>query len=194
MAIKSYLHLRHPFHIGFRRNNPGNLRGSHGAYAGETTKPDTPTGQTYYAFQSVAHGFLALNQLIKRYIDRQGLNTINKIVQPYTRGKSANDRQRWVSQVSRYASIAPAQRLDTSDDNQLKRLCLAIVQKETGFKQTVGSETATFTAQDYDEGMALLTQLLAVQNAPTAIALASPVLVNPGIAAQAPRFVPQMQL
>jgi hypothetical protein len=158
---KSYLHLTaaQGFPIGIRRNNPGNLASSVSArstYLGITSRPDVGRGPLFLAFVNMAYGLLAMSQLMTAYIGSKGLNTITKMAPKYT-GEAANSAKakEWIRDVSRYSGLAATKVLNASNPDQLKNLCLGIVQKEVGLKWNKSGVTATITSADYDEGQML---------------------------------------
>lgn len=154
MAAKSYLHLGVPFFVGFRRNNPGNLAKSSRAFQGVVSKPDTGRGNVFFAFATVAYGFRALIEVLLARTQSPKTNTIRKLGPIYAPPHENNTAQ-WIQQVSKYSGIGPDTPIAVNKD-VIKRLAMAIIKKEAGLVQKVGSVTAKFEDQDFEDGWALL--------------------------------------
>jgi hypothetical protein len=155
MVTKSYLHLPAAFPVGIRRNNPGNLvKGKSVAYLGQTTRVDTGRGPLFYCFENMAYGMRAMIQLVLSRITKGGCTTITKLGPKYTNPKVDNTPQ-WIRDVSSRAKIGPNETLKT-DKASIKKLVMAIVQKEVGSPWHKNGVTATIDAQDFEDGWALL--------------------------------------
>lgn len=153
---KTYLQLTaaQGFPIGIRRNNPGNLRGKRGLYAGETTKPsgDTAAGQTYYAFENMAYGMRAMIQLLISRIVKGNYNSIKKLATVYP---APSARAEWTAGVAKNSGLSATATL-APDKATIKKLTMGIIKKEVGSPWRKAGVTASIDAQDFEEGWALL--------------------------------------
>jgi len=107
--------LRHT--LGMARNNPGNLRTTHGGFA---------------SLGTLAEGVHRMGWQLQRYQDRYGLNDIASIVSRYA-PSSENDTAGYIAAVSRRTGWGAHQKLNLNDPKQLATLEAAMIHQEQGF-------------------------------------------------------------
>lgn len=79
---------------GIRNNNPLNIRVGN-AWQGEVEKP---TDMQFEQFKEMRWGCRAAFKLLKRYIERYGCNTVEKIIRRWA-PSSENDTERYINVV-----------------------------------------------------------------------------------------------
>ena len=83
---------------GFRNNNPGNIRISDMPWRGKTPRQDNTDG-AFEQFTSMAYGVRAMTILLRTYIKRKKLDTIEKIIPVYAPA-TENDVETYIQVVS----------------------------------------------------------------------------------------------
>ncbi len=108
-----------------RNHNPGNLR-----------IPGSTTG--FQTFANDNEGIRALANQIRLYENRDGLDTISKILRKYS-PSNENDTAALIKAASTRTGLGADQKLDPKDIDQLVKIVLAITKQENG--------RSNFTAQ-----------------------------------------------
>lgn len=112
---------------GIRNNNPLNIRIGN-SWLGEVTNP---TDDEFEQYVHVCYGLRAGFILLKRYINRYKLNTIEKIISRWAPGNENNTRS-YINQVARGMNIDPDTPLLYEDKNRMCALVYEMVYVENG--------------------------------------------------------------
>lgn len=112
---------------GIRNNNPLNIRIGN-SWLGEVKNP---TDNEFEQFVHVCYGLRAGFILLKRYIDRYKLNTIEKIISRWAPHNENNTRS-YINQVARGMNITPDTPLLYEDKNRMCALVYEMVYVENG--------------------------------------------------------------
>lgn len=112
---------------GIRNNNPLNIRIGN-TWLGEVTNP---TDNEFEQFVHVCYGLRAGFILLKRYINRYKLNTIEKIISRWAPHDENNTRS-YINQVARGMNIDPDTPLLYEDKNRMCALVYEMVYVENG--------------------------------------------------------------
>lgn len=112
---------------GIRNNNPLNIRIGN-TWLGEVTNP---TDNEFEQFVHVCYGLRAGFILLKRYINRYKLNTIEKIISRWAPHNENNTRS-YINQVARGMNIEPDTPLLYEDKNRMCALVYEMVYVENG--------------------------------------------------------------
>lgn len=112
---------------GIRNNNPLNIRIGN-TWLGEVTNP---TDDEFEQFVHVCYGIRAGFILLKRYINRYKLNTIEKIISRWAPGNE-NNTHSYINQVARGMNIAPNTPLHYEDKDRMCALVYEMVYVENG--------------------------------------------------------------
>ena len=112
---------------GIRNNNPLNIRIGN-TWLGEVKNP---TDNEFEQFVHVCYGLRAGFILLKRYINRYKLNTIEKIISRWAPHNENNTRS-YINQVARGMNIAPDTPLLYEDKNRMCALVYEMVYVENG--------------------------------------------------------------
>lgn len=112
---------------GIRNNNPLNIRIGN-TWLGEVTNP---TDNEFEQFVHVCYGLRAGFILLKRYINRYKLNTIEKIISRWAPGNENNTRS-YIDRVAKSMNIDPDTPLLYEDQNTICALVYAMVYVENG--------------------------------------------------------------
>lgn len=112
---------------GIRNNNPLNIRIGN-TWLGEVTNP---TDNEFEQFVHVCYGLRAGFILLKRYINRYKLNTIEKIISRWAPHNENNTRS-YINQVARGMNIDPDTPLLYEDKNRMCALVYEMVYVENG--------------------------------------------------------------
>ena len=113
---------------GIRNNNPGNLRRSKDPWQGlasEQTDPD------FFQFVSSKWGIRALARTLIAYQDKDGRNTVNKIIDRWA-PPTENNPTAYVQAVAAGVGVAADDEIDVHDYLVLRPLTLAIIRHENG--------------------------------------------------------------
>lgn len=111
--------------MGFRNNNPGNMR-YNPAFRGVIGKDS----RGFAIFKTHYHGLRAMRILLQNYI-KKGFNTIDRIVNRYAPASDNNRPDLYTSFVSMKSGILANQKLTFAD---LEKIIPAMVEMETGKK------------------------------------------------------------
>lgn len=112
---------------GIRNNNPLNIRIGN-TWLGEVTNP---SDNEFEQFVHVCYGLRAGFILLKRYINRYKLNTIEKIISRWAPHNENNTRS-YINQVARGMNIDPDTPLLYEDKNRMCALVYEMVYVENG--------------------------------------------------------------
>lgn len=112
---------------GIRNNNPLNIRIGN-SWRGEVKKP---TDNEFEQFVHVSYGLRAGFILLKRYINRYKLNTIEKIISRWAPGNENNTRS-YIGNVAKRMNIGPDTPLLYEDRDTMCALVYAMVYVENG--------------------------------------------------------------
>lgn len=112
---------------GIRNNNPLNIRIGN-TWLGEVKNP---TDNEFEQFVHVCYGLRAGFILLKRYINRYKLNTIEKIISRWAPHNENNTRS-YINQVARGMNIDPDTPLLYEDKNRMCALVYEMVYVENG--------------------------------------------------------------
>lgn len=112
---------------GIRNNNPLNIRVGN-TWLGEVTHP---TDDEFEQFVHVCYGLRAGFILLKRYINRYKLNTIEKIISRWAPHNENNTRS-YINQVARGMNITPDTPLLYEDRGTMCALVYEMVYVENG--------------------------------------------------------------
>lgn len=112
---------------GIRNNNPLNIRIGN-AWLGEVTHP---TDNEFEQFVHISFGLRAGFILLKRYINRYKLNTIEKIISRWAPHNENNTRS-YINQVARGMNIDPDTPLLYEDKNRMCALVYEMIYVENG--------------------------------------------------------------
>lgn len=112
---------------GIRNNNPLNIRIGN-SWLGEVKNP---TDKEFEQFVHVCYGLRAGFILLRRYINRYRLNTIEKIISRWAPGNE-NNTHSYIDQVAKSMNIAPDTPLHYKDRETMCALVYAMVYVENG--------------------------------------------------------------
>ncbi|MGN5574432.1 lytic transglycosylase domain-containing protein [Enterobacter sp. Lyrl_3] len=112
---------------GLRNNNPGNLNfvGQYGA------KLEDGPNARFAQFPTMLDGIAALDKQVGLYLKR-GTNTIDKIMDIYAPKSDKNDTAAYKSYLSRFTGLGIKEEIDPSNNEQIKRLIVGIINHENG--------------------------------------------------------------
>lgn len=112
---------------GIRNNNPLNIRIGN-TWLGEVTNP---TDDEFEQFVHVCYGLRAGFILLKRYINRYKLNTIEKIISRWA-PRNENNTHSYINDVAKSMNINPDTPLLYEDKDTMCSLVFAMVYVENG--------------------------------------------------------------
>lgn len=112
---------------GIRNNNPLNIRIGN-TWIGEVMNP---TDNEFEQFVHVSFGLRAGLILLKRYINRYKLNTIEKIISRWA-PSNENNTQSYINHVAKRMNIDPDTPLLYDDQNTMCALVYEMVYEENG--------------------------------------------------------------
>lgn len=101
---------------GIRNNNPLNIRVGN-SWQGEVEKP---TDMQFEQFKEMRWGCRAAFKLLKRYIERYGCNTVEKIIRRWAPA-SENDTERYINVVCNRSGIKRNELINYQD---LAKMCI----------------------------------------------------------------------
>ena len=114
---------------GFRNNNPGNLRITGMAWQGKVPVEQN-TDKAFEQFVSLEYGLRAMIVVLRTYIKRKGLDTIEKIIPVYAPA-TENDVEAYIQVVSLISGLQRDAVIDFTYDD-MHRLVHAMVYHENG--------------------------------------------------------------
>lgn len=112
---------------GLRNNNPGNLNfvGQYGA------KLEDGPNARFAQFPTMIQGIAALDKQVGLYLKR-GKNTIDEIMDIYAPKSDKNDTEAYKSYLSKFTGLGVKEEIDPSNNEQIKRLIVGIINHENG--------------------------------------------------------------
>lgn len=116
-----------PIPRGFRNCNPLNIRIGN-TWLGERDNPDDTE---FEQFVNITYGLRAGFIILRRYIRRYHLNTVQLIISRWA-PRSENDTNAYVSTVCRETGLQPDQPIDYADQEAMTRLVAAMCLVECG--------------------------------------------------------------
>ncbi len=114
---------------GFRNNNPGNLRITGMAWQGKVPVEQN-TDKAFEQFVSLEYGLRAMIVVLRTYIKRKGLDTIEKIIPVYAPA-TENDVEAYIQVVSLISGLQRDAVIDFTYED-MHRLVHAMVYHENG--------------------------------------------------------------
>lgn len=115
---------------GFRNNNPGNLRELKGDKTQWQGERSTDDDAGFEEFETMEHGLRAMIVVLRTYIKRKGLDTIEKIIPVYAPA-TENDVEAYIQVVSLISGLQRDAVIDFTYDD-MHRLVHAMVYHENG--------------------------------------------------------------
>ena len=112
---------------GIRNNNPLNIRIGN-SWLGEVSKP---TDNEFEQFVHVSYGIRAGFILLKRYINRYKLNTIEKIISRWA-PRNENNTRLYIEHITKRMNIAHDTQLHYEDKDRMCALVYEMVYEENG--------------------------------------------------------------
>lgn len=117
--------------LGYRQNNPGNIRNQGDVFDGETF-----SGNAFKSFYTMGYGYRAMAILLFNYYRLYGDTTIRKLITRYA-PPGENDTAGYIDFVRKQTGINPDKVLTTGDfkagvllEPPVKKILRAISQKE----------------------------------------------------------------
>ncbi|ELD3250732.1 hypothetical protein QUR14_001041 [Enterobacter hormaechei] len=112
---------------GLRNNNPGNLNfvGQYGA------KLEDGPNARFAQFPTMIQGIAALDKQVGLYLKR-GKNTIDEIMDIYAPKSDKNDTEAYKAYLSKFTGLGVKEEIDPSNNEQIKRLIVGIINHENG--------------------------------------------------------------
>lgn len=114
---------------GQRNNNPGNLKISSNAWQGKIPKSQNTDG-TFEQFTLYIYGVRAMTILIRNYMTRYGLNTIEGIVKRYAPA-TENHTDKYIAFIATKMKVSKDTQLNT-DKTTLRQLVRWMAVMENG--------------------------------------------------------------
>lgn len=154
--------------LGFRNNNPGNLRSSNINWKGSIG-----ANNGFVVFENMAYGIRAAATVLINNISSMGNDTITKLITKYA-PPSENNTDAYIAAVSSQTGIDPNATLDTTSDT-LTSLLHAIFTHENG-----STYSAMLTDGDIAEGLSMLSPqwLIKLQGTVTNFFAENPTISN----------------
>jgi len=113
-------------------NNPGNIRTSSTNWNGEVTQP----GEEFERFSDMHMGVRASARILRRYVSKYGIDTINKIIDRYAPPVDNNpNNANYAKHVSTGSGFDVNEKIDLNDPQVLIKLMRPIFQFENGQKE-----------------------------------------------------------
>lgn len=126
--------------LGYRQNNPGNIRNAGPVYEGEVQ-----SGKAFKEFRSMTYGFRAMTSLLHKYV-HSGYNTVNKILNRYAPSSDGNNPERYASSVCKAANVKPDQILTDADfkNGNMLNIMYHMTKVEQGYPPNIQDLAAGF--------------------------------------------------
>lgn len=158
---KSYLDVP-KMTLGFRNNNPGNLRVTSAAWVGKLWDN---RGKGFERFINMRYGLRAL--LINLSTGhKRGVNTVQSIITKYAPASDGNNTAKYITDVAKALGVNPNAKLSLTKSVHIG-LAKAIVKVETG------KDAALLTDADYLDAYDAISHKTAVKSAVSAAATAA---------------------
>jgi len=119
--------------LGYRLNNPGNIRKSSTTFKGEVESPEA-----FKQFKSMKYGFRAMTSLLHTYIN-SGFNTVETILNRYAPSSDGNNPVNYTKSVIKLANVRPDQALSTPDfkNGNMLNIMYAMTRVEQGYSPNI---------------------------------------------------------
>ncbi len=117
--------------FGLRINNPADLRPSGFFYDGQIGLTDGSKNNGSAIFENMIYGLRAAIMDLNIKIDKDGLNTINKISKVFAPTSDGNNPTEWANNVSKESNIGINEILQ-SDNNTIGNLLKGVIFAEQG--------------------------------------------------------------
>lgn len=126
--------------LGFRQNNPGNIRNAGAFYQGEIS-----TNSAFKQFENMAYGFRAMTSLLHNYI-KTGHNTVSKILYRYAPPTDGNNTSHYVGSVCKAANVKEDQVLTDYDfkNGNMLNIMYHMTKVEQGYPPNIQDLTSGF--------------------------------------------------
>lgn len=115
---------------GIRNNNPCNIRHSKDNWKGKSPKQTDPA---FVQFISMEYGYRATFCILRTYINKYGLNTLEKCIGRYA-PPNENHTGKYVETVSKMSGVAKNAKLDPKNKEQMCKVVAAMSYVENGIK------------------------------------------------------------
>ena len=129
---------------GLRNNNPLNMRIGDGSFSGEI-KPSKDPG--FRQFETMAHGYRAAFRQMELFLERDGLDNIDKIIHKWSPPTENNTRS-YVAAVESFSGVSRHKTLSFSSGEELIKIVAAMSYIENGTQAIMSDVTAGFALQD----------------------------------------------
>lgn len=126
--------------LGYRQNNPGNIRNAGPVYKGEIS-----TSSAFKQFENMSYGFRAMASLLHSYI-QSGHNTVAKILYKYAPPTDGNNTAHYISSVCKAANVKEEQVLSDYDfkNGNMLNIMYHMTKVEQGYPPNIQDLTAGF--------------------------------------------------
>lgn len=119
--------------LGYRSNNPGNLRPlSKGEWFGQDGTVTTAGGGTYCKFKTMELGVRAAARNILTYYRKHRLDTVRKIIERWAPPEDKNHTRAYVEAVAKALGVHPEATINPTAHDVLPRLMAPIFRQENG--------------------------------------------------------------
>ncbi len=125
-----YMAYKQTLPRGVRNNNPLNIRESKGDTTQWQGESLLDTDKSFEEFTNPAYGFRAGARVLRSY-ERQGFSTLKEMINRFAPSHE-NDTDNYTKFVSKETGIAPNQRVDVNDNDQLAKLLHTMSRMEVG--------------------------------------------------------------
>jgi len=133
---------------GIRNNNPGNIKINANNNWLEKVPLNNNSDGTFEQFYKYKYGIRAMILILIGYIEKQGRNTITKIVERYTSGDTIEQQANYVMFVSEQTKTGPSATLQATKST-LRGLVKAMTYRE--------NDVEAVTDTQFDEAYKLIT-------------------------------------
>ncbi len=136
--------------LGFKNNNPMNLRHSGDRWIGMRTEQTDPG---FVQFQTSFHGLRAAAKNLLTYYRRYERRTVSAIVTAWAPSSDGNDTRAYITTVAKSMGVDPDGIIDLNDKLTLRRLMDAMIRVELGSQpySTIELEAAIESAHTTDQ-------------------------------------------
>lgn len=126
----AYMTYRKTLPRGVRNNNPLNIRESKGDSTQWKGEALLDTDKAFEEFKNPAFGFRAGARVLRSYA-RQGFQTLSEMINRFAPDHE-NDTNHYINFVSEQTGIAPNQRVNVDNNDELAKLLHAMSRMEVG--------------------------------------------------------------
>lgn len=114
--------------LGYRKNNPGNLRTTSIKWDGKCEPDDSG----YETFKTPQHGIRAAAMNIRTAVKKHGADTIEKLLYRWADPKDGNDTEAYIRNVTSATGWDRNHVIQADNKDEVKTLLLAVMQTEMG--------------------------------------------------------------